>query len=95
MLGFVDSHLVFKQSYGMVKDNNTPMRRSEGGGTTAGPAFAYFYKKYLEIHPEIQRKFIMPENVKTSYINGRKEYYTEISPLPKAQIPIVKRITIR
>ncbi len=67
------------------KDNNTPMRKSETGGTTAGPAFANFYKKYLEIHPEIQRKFIKPENVKVSIINGSKEYYTDKSPLPEIQ----------
>jgi penicillin-binding protein 1A len=71
------------------KDNNTPMRRSEGGGSTAGPAFAHFYKKYLEIHPEIDRNFIVPNNIKTSTINGQKEYYTDISPLPEIEIPIV------
>ncbi len=70
------------------KDNNTPMRRSEGGGSTAAPAFSHFYKKYLEIHPEIERKFKKPENVKSSIIHGKKEYYTETSPLPEIQIPI-------
>ena len=68
------------------KDDNTPMRRSETGGTTAGPAFANFYKKYIEIHPEIERKFKKPENVKTSVINGRKEYYTDKSPLPEIDV---------
>lgn len=29
------------------KDNNTPMRRSEGGGSTAAPAFSHFYKKNI------------------------------------------------
>jgi len=70
------------------KDDNTPMRRSEGGGSTAGPSFAYFYKKYLEIHPEIQRTFQVPKNVKSSFINGYEEYYTQTSPLPKTQMPI-------
>ncbi len=69
------------------KDNNTPMRRSEGGGTTAAPAFAHFYKKYLEIHPEIDRNFKVPKNVKSSIIKGKKEYYTDISPLPEIEIP--------
>lgn len=69
------------------KDNNTPMRKSEGGGTTAGPAFSHFYKKYLEIHPEIERKFTIPEDVKSSVINGKKEYYTDLSPLPEIEIP--------
>lgn len=71
------------------KDNNTPMRKSEGGGTTAGPSFSYFFTKYLEIHPEIERKFSMPENVKSSLINGEKEYYTDLSPLPEVEVPAV------
>lgn len=65
------------------KDNNQPMRKTEGGGKTAAPAFSQFYKKYLEIHPEIERKFIKPSGVKTSIINGKKEYYTDTSPLPE------------
>lgn len=68
------------------KDNNLPMRRTEGGGKTAAPAFSHFYKKYLEIHPEIDRKFIKPDAVKTSIINGKKEYYTDDSPLPEIEI---------
>lgn len=71
------------------KDNNTAMRKSEGGGTTAAPSFAYFNEKYLEIHPEMQREFREPENVKSLFLNGHKEYYTETSPLPKVQIPTI------
>ncbi|WP_072682549.1 penicillin-binding protein 1A [Arcobacter sp. LA11] len=71
------------------KDNNTPMRKSEGGGSTAAPAFSHFFKKYLEIHPEIERNFKIPNNIKTSIINGKKEYYTDISPLPEIEIPMV------
>ena len=65
------------------KDNNTPMRKSETGGKIAAPVFSYFYKKYLEIHPEITRNFTMPENVYTANINGRTELYTDTSPLPE------------
>ena len=65
------------------KDNNTPMRKSETGGKIAAPVFSYFYKKYLEIHPEITRNFTMPENVYTANINGRTELYTHTSPLPE------------
>lgn len=65
------------------KDNNTPMRKSETGGKIAAPVFSYFYKKYLEIHPEIIRNFTMPENVYTANINGRTELYTDTSPLPE------------
>ena len=63
-------------------DNNKPMRKSETGGRAAGPAFAYFFKEYLKIHPELPRKFIKPKEVKESIINGKKEYFTETSPLP-------------
>lgn len=71
------------------KDNNAPMRRSEGGGSTAAPAFSHFFKKYLEIHPEIERNFKVPKNIKISIINGKKEYYTDISPLPDIEIPMI------
>lgn len=67
------------------KDNNTPMRKSETGGKIAAPVFSHFYKKYLEIHPEITRNFTMPENVYTANINGRSEFYTEMSPLPEVE----------
>ena len=65
------------------KDNNTPMRKSETGGKIAAPVFSYFYKKYLDIHPEITRNFTIPENVYTANINGRNEFYTDSSPLPE------------
>jgi penicillin-binding protein 1A len=67
-------------------DNNKPMRKSETGGRAAGPAFAYFYKNYLKIHPELPRKFSVPKNVKTSLINGKKEYFTDISKLPEKKL---------
>ena len=67
------------------KDNNTPMRKSETGGKIAAPVFSHFYKKYLEIHPEITRNFTMPENVYTANINGRNEFYTDMSPLPEVE----------
>lgn len=66
-------------------DNNTPMRRTETGGRIAGPAFSNFYKKYMEIHPEIPRTFAMPSNVYTSNINGKDELYTDMSPLPDVE----------
>ncbi|PLY10587.1 MAG: penicillin-binding protein [Arcobacter sp.] len=63
-------------------DNNKPMRKSETGGRSSGPAFSYFYKNYLKIHPEIKREFTKPAEVKTTILNGEKEYYTETSKLP-------------
>lgn len=64
-------------------DNNAPMRRSETGGKIAAPVFSSFYKKYLELHPEIPRTFTMPDKVYTSNINGTTEYFTDTSPLPE------------
>ncbi|WP_121627973.1 transglycosylase domain-containing protein [Poseidonibacter antarcticus] len=67
-------------------DNNKPMRRSETGGRIAAPAFSYYYKNYLKLHPEIARSFIKPSKVYTSKINGKTEYYTDTSPLPEIDI---------
>ncbi len=63
-------------------DNNKPMRKSETGGRSSGPAFAYFYKNYLKIHPELKREFTKPKEVRETTINGKKEFYTETSKLP-------------
>ena len=68
------------------KDNNTPMRKTETGGKIAAPVFSYFFKEYLKIHPEIPRTFTMPANVYTVNVNGGKEFYTDMSPLPEIQI---------
>ena len=69
-------------------DDNKPMRKTETGGRTSGPAFSYFYENYLKLHPEIKREFSMPENVRTTILNGEKEFYTDTSKLPiiKTQI---------
>jgi len=69
-------------------DNNKPMRKTETGGKIAAPVFSYFNKNYLESHPEIPRNFIKPAKVYSSKINGKVEYYTEISPLPEIEIEI-------
>jgi penicillin-binding protein 1A len=66
-------------------DDNSPMKRTETGGKIAAPAFGNFYKKYLEIHPEIPRTFTMPANVYSSNINGRMELFTDKSPLPEIE----------
>ena len=67
-------------------DDNTPMRKSETGGRSAGAVFAHFYRNYLELHPEIQRTFTVPEKVNKTTINGAEEYFTEISKLPKVKM---------
>ena len=67
-------------------DDNKPMRRSETGGRSAGPAFSYFYKKYMKLHPELPKRFEKPDSVKVGYINGQKEYYTDTSKLPTIKV---------
>ena len=67
-------------------DDNSPMRRTETGGSAAAPAFAYFYKNYLKLHPEIKRKFSIPKNVSSRVLSsGTKAFFTKTSPLPKIQ----------
>ena len=66
-------------------DNNAPMKRTETGGKIAAPVFGNFFKKYLELHPEIPRTFTMPSNVYTSNINGKMELFTDKSPLPEIE----------
>ncbi|RXJ83399.1 transglycosylase domain-containing protein [Arcobacter cloacae] len=70
-------------------DNNTPMRRTETGGKIAAPAFSHFYKKYMEIHPEIPRNFIKPDNVYTFNVNNKEEFYTDISVIPEIDSQII------
>jgi len=64
-------------------DDNKPMGRRETGGRTAAPAFSYFYKHWLQQHPEIPRKFQQPENVFTKKYNGVNEIFTKTSDIPK------------
>ena len=71
-------------------DDNKPMRRSETGGRSAGVTFSYFYKKYLKLHPEMIRTFSKPKGVKTNFIKGKEEYFTETSPMPDVNENIIK-----
>ncbi|RUM66545.1 MAG: penicillin-binding protein [Sulfurimonas sp.] len=64
-------------------DNNTPMSRKETGGTTAAPAFQYYYKELIRIYPQIKRHFDKPEGLIETTYNGVKEYFTETSKAPK------------
>ena len=69
-------------------DDNKPMGKRETGGRTAAPAFRYFYKHWLELHPEIQRNFVMPPNVFVQKFNGEDELFTETSRVPKEQTDV-------
>ncbi len=66
-------------------DNNTPMYKRETGGRIAGPAFAAYYRNVLKLYPQIKRKFDVPEGIIEATVNGKKEYFSEISKPPKAQ----------
>jgi penicillin-binding protein 1A len=69
-------------------DDNTPMHRRETGGKIAGPAFSMYYKNVLKLYPQIQRKFKVPEGIIVVDVNGRKEYFSEISKPPRAKAKV-------
>lgn len=64
-------------------DDNTPMRKVEGGGRTAAPVFKAFIQSYIKEFPETKRNFIEPEGIYHSLYDGKDELYTRTSPLPK------------
>ena len=66
-------------------DDNTPMHKRETGGKIAGPAFSMYYQNLLKLYPQIQRKFEAPEGIIEVEINGRKEYFSEISKPPRSK----------
>jgi penicillin-binding protein 1A len=67
-------------------DNNQPMGKRETGGRTAAPAFSYFYKHWMKLHPEIPRKFIQPKEVYSQKFNGKEEVFTKTSDIPKNEM---------
>ncbi|MGP1484713.1 MAG: transglycosylase domain-containing protein [Campylobacter sp.] len=64
-------------------DNNTPMRKVEGGGRTAAPVFRVFMEEYLKAFPQTTRNFKEPEGVFHAIYGGKDELYTHTSPLPR------------
>jgi penicillin-binding protein 1A len=64
-------------------DDNTPMDRIETGGRIAGPAFAMYYEKLLELYPQVPRKFEVPQGIKEIIVNGKKEYFSDTSKPPR------------
>ena len=67
------------------RDDNTRIGTLATGGAMAAPAFAYYYKKLLELYPETKRTFDVPEGVFRGTYKGRPEIYTAHSPLPVSQ----------
>ena len=66
-------------------DDNTPMHRWETGGKISGPAFSNYYKNVLRLYPQIQRKFEKPEGIIEVDMDGKKEYFSDISKPPRAE----------
>ncbi len=66
-------------------DDNSPMYSRETGGRIAGPAFSRFYENVLKLYPQIQRKFNVPDGIMEVDINGKKEYFSDISKPPRAE----------
>jgi len=64
-------------------DDNTPMYKRETGGRIAGPAFANYYRNLLELYPQIKRKFDVVEGIIEVDIDGKKEYFSDISKPPR------------
>jgi len=65
------------------RDNNKPIgRRGATGGGLAAPAFAYYYKKLLQLYPDTPRTFHIPKGVFRGTYDGKNELYTKDSPLP-------------
>jgi penicillin-binding protein 1A len=65
------------------RDNNRPIGNHATGGSVAAPAFADFYRALLTLYPNTPRHFEKPEGVMEGQIDGHRELYTAISPLPK------------
>ncbi len=66
-------------------DDNTPMHKRETGGRVAAPAFAHYFRDVLRLYPQIKRKFDIPEGVISVDVNGKKEYFSDISKPPRAE----------
>ena len=66
-------------------DNSSSLGKRMSGGRVSAPAFAYFYKKLLLIHPELIRSFRVPKGVHKFQYEGHEELFTKQSPPPKAE----------
>ena len=66
------------------RDDNTRIGRGATGGALAAPAFAYYYKKLIELYPDTKRTFDIPQGVFKGEYEGKSELYTQNSPLPNS-----------
>ena len=66
-------------------DDNTPMYHKETGGRVSGPAFRNYYEHLLKLYPQVKRKFDVPEGIIEVEVDGKKEYFSDISKPPRAE----------
>ncbi len=66
------------------RDNNRRIGKGATGGAISAPAFAYYYKKLLELYPDTKRYFDMPQGIQRGEYKGKQELYTTNSPLPNS-----------
>ena len=64
-------------------DDNSPMKKVEGGGRTAAPVFKKFMESYIKQYPTLRRAFTQPDGVYKGNYQGSEEFYTDDSPLPQ------------
>ncbi|OPX26627.1 MAG: penicillin-binding protein [Campylobacteraceae bacterium 4484_166] len=67
-------------------DDNTPMPRSETGGTTAAPVVSHFFRNWLAKNPNTKRYFSRPSGVFTRQFAGGNYYFTNQSNVPYEDI---------
>ncbi len=67
------------------RDNNRPIGKNATGGSISAPAFAYYYRKLIELYPNIKRKFDIPSGIYHGEYKGKKELYTSDSPIPNSK----------
>ena len=65
-------------------DDNSPMKKVEGGGRTAAPVFKKFMESYMKQYPTLRRAFTQPDGVYKGNYQGSEEFYTDDSPLPQS-----------
>ncbi|RLA74064.1 MAG: penicillin-binding protein [Epsilonproteobacteria bacterium] len=63
-------------------DDNSPMRSSETGGTTAAPAFSHFFKAWVAQNPNTKKYFVRPKGVFSQEVRGQTYLFTKQSNIP-------------
>jgi len=66
-------------------DDNSPMHKKETGGRIAGPAFSKYFENVVKFYPQIQREFEMPEGIIEVEVDGKKEFFSDISKPPRVE----------